>query len=127
MHTIQTFSSKTGVMVAVSIPIFTAQLEKSREAVDAANLRSAYAEVAADILTEDSATIKTVYKKVDPKQTTSGWVSKPDQIGDVKAKDIPDIVSGTPVYVVITLDKDDASTTTITATAPTGSNAKEIK
>ncbi|MGN8700071.1 type IV pilin protein [Bacillota bacterium HCP3S3_F1_1] len=32
-----------GVLVAISIPIFTSQLEKSREAVDLANLRSAYA------------------------------------------------------------------------------------
>ena len=29
------------VLVAISIPIFTSQLEKSREAVDEANLRSA--------------------------------------------------------------------------------------
>ena len=29
-----------GVLVAISIPIFTAQLEKSREAVDLANLRA---------------------------------------------------------------------------------------
>ena len=32
------------VLVAISIPIFTAQLEKSREAVDEANIRAAYAE-----------------------------------------------------------------------------------
>ena len=32
-----------GILVSVSIPIFTKQLEKSREAVDLANLRSAYA------------------------------------------------------------------------------------
>lgn len=44
-----------GVLVAISIPIFTSQLEKSREAVDEANLRSAYAEVAADLLTEPKA------------------------------------------------------------------------
>lgn len=31
------------ILVAVSIPIFTAQLEKSREATDLANLRAAYA------------------------------------------------------------------------------------
>lgn len=31
------------MLVAISIPIFTSQLEKSREAVDLANLRSAYA------------------------------------------------------------------------------------
>ena len=30
------------VLVAISIPIFTAQLEKAREATDAANLRAAY-------------------------------------------------------------------------------------
>ena len=29
------------VLVAISIPIFTSQLEKSKEAVDAANLRAA--------------------------------------------------------------------------------------
>lgn len=39
-------------MVAISIPIFTSQLEKSREAVDIANIRAAYAEVAAQALTD---------------------------------------------------------------------------
>ena len=33
------------VLVAISIPIFSSQLEKAREAVDAANIRAAYAEV----------------------------------------------------------------------------------
>lgn len=33
-----------GVLVAVSIPIFTSQLEKSRDAVSVANMRAAYAE-----------------------------------------------------------------------------------
>ena len=32
-----------GVLVAISIPIFTQQLEKAREATDLANIRSAYA------------------------------------------------------------------------------------
>ena len=32
-----------GVLVAISIPIFTSQLEKAREATDLANIRSAYA------------------------------------------------------------------------------------
>lgn len=45
-----------GVLVAISIPIFTAQLEKSREATDAANIRSAYAEVQAAALTEETET-----------------------------------------------------------------------
>ena len=34
-----------GVLVAIAIPIFTSQLEKSREAVDLSDVRSAYAEV----------------------------------------------------------------------------------
>ena len=33
-----------GVLVAISIPIFSKQLEKSRDATSVANLRSAYAE-----------------------------------------------------------------------------------
>ena len=41
-----------GVLVAISIPIFTSQLEKSREAVDLANVRSAYAQVQTAALTE---------------------------------------------------------------------------
>lgn len=40
-----------GVLVAISIPIFTAQLEKAREATDEANLRSLYAECSAAALT----------------------------------------------------------------------------
>ena len=33
------------VLVAIGIPIFTSQLEKSREATDAANIRVQYAQV----------------------------------------------------------------------------------
>ena len=43
-----------GVLVAISIPIFTSQLEKSREAVDIANLRSAKAEAVAAYLSSDT-------------------------------------------------------------------------
>lgn len=42
------------VLVAISIPIFTSQLEASREATDLANIRAAYAEVMAAGLTEDT-------------------------------------------------------------------------
>ena len=60
-----------GVLVAISIPIFTAQLEKAREATDAANLRAAYAEVSADAILNDGTTTKKV--PVDQKQTKGGW------------------------------------------------------
>lgn len=41
------------VLVAISIPVFSVQLEKAREATDAANIRAAYAEVVTAALTED--------------------------------------------------------------------------
>ena len=44
-----------GVLVAISIPIFTSQLEKAREATDQANIRAIYAECSADVLTQTAA------------------------------------------------------------------------
>ncbi len=44
-----------GVLVGISIPIFTTQLEKSREATDIANMRAAKAAITAKYL-DDSAT-----------------------------------------------------------------------
>ncbi|MDY3343267.1 MAG: prepilin-type N-terminal cleavage/methylation domain-containing protein, partial [Lachnospiraceae bacterium] len=41
------------VLVAISIPIFTTQLEKSRDAVSIANIRAAYAEASAAMLTSN--------------------------------------------------------------------------
>ena len=57
-----------GVLVAISIPIFSAQLEKSREAVDLANLRAAYAEGSVEALTQaDAATSWTKVYTTDGK------------------------------------------------------------
>ena len=42
------------MLVAISIPIFTSQLEKSRDAVTLSNIRAAYAEVQSAYLTQDS-------------------------------------------------------------------------
>ncbi len=50
------------VLVAVAIPIFNAQLEKSKEATDIANLRSAYGEAVAKYLTDGSITAGTSLK-----------------------------------------------------------------
>lgn len=65
-----------GVLVAISIPIFTSQLEKSREAVDLANVRSAYAEVVANYLTDSKASSITV----SASQTEVGWQGAASQI-----------------------------------------------
>lgn len=97
------------VLVAISIPIFTTQLEKSREATDAANIRAAYAEVMAAALTEDDkdpnvtrtgdaagSYIYTYKDGVAAKQTKADWQSTNiedigglkvgNADGDVKAK-----------------------------------------
>jgi len=89
-----------GVLVAISIPIFTTQLEKSREAVDLANIRAAYAECTADVLTDSK---NGYYKKVNPKQTKAGWVV---DVSDVAGKDLSSVkpVSGTPIFVQVTKD-----------------------
>lgn len=62
------------VLVAVAIPVFTTQLEKAREATDAANLRSAYAEaMAAALNTPAPSTPPTA--TVAQNQTVAGWTS----------------------------------------------------
>lgn len=60
------------VLVAIAIPVFTAQLEKSREAVDAANIRASYAQIMADAITSDEAVDTTKYS-VPLKQEKTGW------------------------------------------------------
>ena len=41
-----------GILVAISLPIFTSQTEKAKEAADLSNLRSAFSVAAANALTE---------------------------------------------------------------------------
>ena len=51
------------ILVAISIPVFTAQLEKARENTDIANMRAAKAEAVAMYLTEDpNFTVGATYK-----------------------------------------------------------------
>ena len=66
------------VLVAIAIPVFTSQLEKSREATDLANVRSAYAEQMAAYLTGDNSTaIDDIH--VPAKQTIEKWQSQGEQ------------------------------------------------
>lgn len=68
------------VLVAIAIPMLASQLEKSREATDLANVRSAYAQVsAAAILGDTTATVT-----VDLKQREVDWQSvDPVNIGGI--------------------------------------------
>lgn len=60
------------VLVAIAIPVFTSQLEKAREATDAANIRAAYAELMADEISDTVKTGADAYK-VTLTQKTAGW------------------------------------------------------
>lgn len=70
------------VLVAIAIPIFTSQLEKSREAVDAANIRAAYAEVMTAAVTGDN---ENYSKVVDIKQKKADWQTTIDWPEDIAA------------------------------------------
>lgn len=68
------------VLVAIAIPMFNKQLEKSREATDLANVRTAYAEVMTEVILGN--VDKRVYVKL--KQQIKDWQSwDPVTIGDV--------------------------------------------
>ncbi len=91
------------VLVAIGIPIFTSQLEKSREAVDLSDVRSAYAEVMMAAITGDTTAIYTkdasqmIYKNAEKeysitvkplKQKQDGWqTALPITIGGVSSTD----------------------------------------
>lgn len=76
------------VLVAIAIPVFTTQLEKSREATDLANIRAAYAEAMVDALDKGGDQGGTAIS-VAMVQGTAGWA----QIKDAK---IANYTTGTP-------------------------------
>ena len=47
--------------MAISIPIFTSQLEKSRDAVTLSNIRAAYAQAQSSYLTQDTTSTDATY------------------------------------------------------------------
>lgn len=68
------------ILITIAVPTFTKQLEKSRETVDAANIRSYYAELMAAAISDDSSS--PLCKRegagwktdlIDLKQKKSGW------------------------------------------------------
>ena len=59
------------MLVAIAIPVFTTQLEKSREATDMSNLRAGYAEVMAAYLADGATGEHTA--TVSARQTVEGW------------------------------------------------------
>ena len=64
------------VLVAIAIPVFTNQLEKSREATDVANVRSAYADLMVQYLEDGESASMTVAAR----QKVSGWQTSPQPV-----------------------------------------------
>ena len=60
------------ILIAIAIPTFSGQMEKSREATDLANVRSAYAELMVKVNEADGATPI----NVELKQKTADWQTK---------------------------------------------------
>ena len=88
-----------GILVAISVPVFAAQLERSREATDMANVRVAYAEVLTAVNSGDvnESRIVPLKQKEDVWQTprkvmiggitendTNNWIGNPTAKGSCK-------------------------------------------
>ncbi len=105
------------VLTAIAIPVFTAQLERSREATDLSNIRAAYAEVVADYLAAGAKESKTATVS-QIEQQTAGWMTE-DAILNTRINGreyetiIPAVVKGDSV--TLTIDAD--GTLTISSTS----------
>lgn len=106
------------VLVAIAIPIFTSQLEKSREATDLANIRSAYAEATTKAIEGDDSGAKDdngniVYTATTPDAVSTGAFNKTD--ASIDWATLPtSVTTGKPFTVTITVDANGGSTATIT-------------
>ena len=83
-----------GILTAISIPVFTSQLEKSREATDLANVRSDYAEVLTAVNSGDF----DVHITETLKQKKDGWQTPGKiSIGGITEDDTDNWLGGGPV------------------------------
>ena len=93
------------VLVAIAIPVFTTQLEKSKEETDAANVRSAVATLTTKYLTENAADSVTI----EAKQSVAGWQGEQPKINQM--------IDGTMSEIAY-----DASTTSYTVAVSASGN-----
>jgi len=91
------------VLVAIAIPVFSTQLEKSREATDAANIRAAYAEVLTESLQNPDEDCE---REVTLVQTTTGWQNT--GIGKIGGIDVSSLTVGSGKVVKISYKADAA-------------------
>ena len=101
-----------GILVAISIPVFTAQLGKARRATNQANLRAAKAAAVAEYLTSDDTDGKTLYYEYNISTgsvgegkdlfTSTGY----DKFTDITDKDISALKTYKSICVKISATKD---------------------
>ncbi|MBO4278093.1 MAG: prepilin-type N-terminal cleavage/methylation domain-containing protein [Clostridia bacterium] len=84
------------VLVAIAIPIFTSQLEKSKEATDLSNVRAAYAEAVAAYISEGETGTYTVDLTSD--------VSNVKSTGNVAGVDVSNILNNATCTIVVASD-----------------------
>ncbi len=110
------------VLVAIAIPVFTAQLEKAREATDAANIRSAYAEVMTKALTSTEASA-TITETVTLQQKEDGWQTSPTpNLGGAGT-----ISGGDHIDPTVTNTPKAGKTATVTYTPADGTNPAKVE
>lgn len=92
------------VLVAIAIPIFTTQLEKSRQATDLANVRAAYAEAMTKALDSTDGTGSADSQPMT--QTDGDWGKLPadTRVGDQPKSALPTVAKGDQVTVSVAAD-----------------------
>lgn len=119
---------ETAVLTAIAIPVFTSQLEKSRESTDAANIRSAYAVIQSAALLHDDQTTLSKNDTADATFTVEGTEGSFVYKAEVKLKQQQDdwqsVADGKTMDIGgVSLAKNTAKangTATITYTESTG-------
>ncbi|MBR5341378.1 MAG: prepilin-type N-terminal cleavage/methylation domain-containing protein [Erysipelotrichaceae bacterium] len=117
------------VLVAISIPIFTAQLEKARDAVSVSNIRAAYAEASASYLTSNGKDVTEGRVVVDAdaktatvtgvnlKGTQSGWSGLDAELDGFTHTTMTDAIGGEPGTYTAVFTFSDEGTCTLTSLA----------
>ena len=90
------------ILIAIAIPVFTGQLEKAREATDAANIRAGYAEVMMAALDSNSTNAQ---KVVTLQQTQTDWQDKTIFSNLVSLFSVSGVTDSTEVLKAVGADK----------------------
>ena len=86
------------ILVAIAIPVFSNQLEKVREATDAANIRAAYAEALMKYIGAEDESFPVSAESQVILQTKAGWDYIKGSIGGLIP---PSVTAGNTVWVAV--------------------------